>query len=93
MSRPFVVESPEIVHKRQAEHVLVGGDAEVQDLGHYTSLATKMFWATEAEVNAKIIEMQDSGWVLDGEPSMTPIYPPLDLYNMETTAHRHTAIT
>lgn len=90
MSRPFVVESPEISHIRQAEFVYVGGCSEIQELGNYTSKTIKMFWATAAEVNAKVIEIQSDDWVLDGEPSLAPIYMPLDLYNAEFTMHKHT---
>jgi hypothetical protein len=90
MSRPFIVASPEIKHKRQAEFVLIGGSAEVQDLGYFTSKTWSMFWATEAEVNNQITDIVGSGWVLDGEPSLTPIYPTLDLYNAEISAHKHT---
>lgn len=90
MSRPFVVDSPEIKRLRQVEFVLVGGSAEIQELGYYTSKSWKMFWATEAEVNTKITEVTGSGWVLEGDPSMSPIYPPLDLYNAEISAHKHT---
>lgn len=91
MSRPFIVSGPEIKHKRQAEFVLVGGDSEVQDLGYLSTKQWRMFWATEAEVNAQIISILDSGWVLDGEPNLTPIYPPLDLYNADVSAHKHTS--
>lgn len=92
MSRPFVVDGPEITYTRQAEHVCIGGTAEVQQLGMYTSKNYRMFWATEAEVNAKIVEIVDDGWVLDGEPNLSPIYPPLDLYNCEIAAHKHTIL-
>jgi len=91
MSRPFITDTPEIKTKRQAEHVLIGGDSEVQDLGYYTSKQSRMFWATEAEVNAQIVAIQAAGWVLDGEPSLTPIYPPLDLFNVELSYHKHTS--
>ena len=91
MSRPFITDTPEIKHKRQAEHVLVGGGSTVQNLGYYTSKQWRMFWATEAEVNAQIVAIQAAGWVLDGEPSLTPIYPPLDIFNAELSAHKHTS--
>lgn len=90
MSRPFTVAGPEITYIRQAEFVLIGGSSEVQQLGTYTSKNYRMFWATEAEVNAKIVEIIDDGWVLDGDPNLSPIYPPLDLYNAEIAAHKHT---
>lgn len=90
MSRPFVVAGPEISYTRQAEFVLVGGNSEVQELGEYTSKNWRMFWATEAEVNAQIVSIINDGWVLDGEPNLSPIYPPLDLYNAEILAHKHT---
>ena len=89
--RPFITSSPEIKTKRQAEHVLIGGGSEVQDLGYYTSKSWRMFWATEAEVNAQIVSIQAAGWVLDGEPSLTPIYAPLDLFDASIEAHRHTS--
>lgn len=90
MSRPFTVDGPEIKRLRQAEHVFIGGSAEIQELGHFTSKSWRMFWATEAEVNTKITEIVGSGWVLEGDPSISPIYPPLDLYNASIEAHKHT---
>lgn len=90
MSRPFVVDSPEIKYPRLAEFVFIGGSAETQHLGYRTSKSWRMFWATETEVNTKITEIIGSGWVMEGEPSLSPIYPPLDLYNAELTAHKHT---
>lgn len=92
MSMPFVVEGPEIVWERQSEFVLVGGASEIQILGSFTSKTWKMFWATEQEVQDKIAEVQGAGWVLDGDPSLTPIYQPLDCYNAEINAHKHTAV-
>lgn len=89
---PFVVESPEVIHKRQLEFVLIGGNSEVQLLGNYTSKTYKMFWASESEVNAKVAAVQALGWVLDGEPGMIPIYPPLDYYNATFKAHKHTVL-
>lgn len=91
MATPFIVEGPEITHKRQAEFVLVGGTSTTQILGNFTSKGWRMFWATEAQANAKIVEVQNAGWVLEGEPSLTPIYPPLDLYNVEIKGHKYTA--
>lgn len=92
MGMPFIVSSPEITHQRQSEFVLIGGNSETQILGNYTSKNWKMFWATELQVNAKVVEIQAAGWILDGEPGMTPIYPPLDCYNCEIHAHKHTAL-
>jgi hypothetical protein len=92
MSRPFVVDSPEITHIRQAEHVFVGGNAALQNLGNYTSKTIKMFWATAAEINTQITAIHGSGWALDGEPSVTPIYLTLDIYNAELSMHKHTPI-
>lgn len=92
MSMPFIVEGPEIVWKRQSEFVLVGGTSEIQILGNFTSKTWKMFWATEQEVEDKVVEIQNAGWVLEGEPSLTPIYAPLDCYNAEISAHKHTAV-
>lgn len=91
MAMPFIVEGPEIIGKRQSEFVLIGGTSTIQILGNFTSKVWKMFWATEAQVNAKVVEIQNAGWVLDGEPGLTPIYPPLDIYNCEIKAHKHTA--
>lgn len=91
MSRPFIVEGPEIKYKKQAEHVLIGGNSAVQDLGYYTSKSWRMFWATEDEANAQITSIETGGWVLDGEPSLTPIYPPLDIYDVSITAHKYTS--
>lgn len=90
MSRPFISPSPEIKHKRQAEHVLIGGSAAIQDLGYYTTKSWRMFWATEDEISAQITEIIGSGWVLDGEPSLTPIYETLDIYDCSITAHLNT---
>lgn len=90
MSMPFIVDGPEIKHARQAEFVLIGGSAEVQDLGYLTSKSWRMYWATENDVNVQITEIEGSGWVLEGLPSLSPIYPPLDLYNCELAAHKYT---
>ncbi len=90
MSRPFTVEGPEVSYTRQVEFVLVGGGAEVQELGDFTSKNWRMFWATQAEVTAQIESIIGDGWVLDGGPSLSPIYPPLDLYNATIEAHKHT---
>lgn len=91
MSMPFIVEGPETTWKRQSEFVLVGGTSEIQILGKFTLKAWKMFWATEQQIENKVAEIQNAGWVLDGEPSLTPIYPPLDIYNCEIRVHKHTA--
>lgn len=92
MAMPFIVEGPETTWKRQSEFVLIGGTSETQILGNFTSKVWKMFWASAAEVNAKVLEIQNDGWILDGEPGLTPIYPPLDIYNAELRVHKHTAI-
>ncbi len=92
MSMPSIVEGPEIVWKRQSEFVLVGGTSEIQILGNFTSKSWRMFWATAQEVQDKVAEIQGGGWVLDGEPGLTPIYPPLDCYNATIRAHKHTAV-
>lgn len=91
MGMPFIVEGPQVEWKRQAEFVLVGGNSETQILGKYTSKSWRMFWATEAEINAKVVEVQNDGWVLEGGPSLTPIYAPLDCYDATITAHKHTS--
>lgn len=89
MSRPFVVEGPELKILRQVAVPIIDGGQVVQKLGYLVRKPWKMFWATESEIEAKISEIQGSAipgsgpWVLEGDPSITPIYPPLDLYNVE----------
>ena len=91
MAMPFVVEGPEIKRERQGEHVLIDGSAEIQSLGYYTTRSRRLFWATESQVQTHVNAVIGSGWVIDGNPSMTPINPPLDLYNAELTFHMYTA--
>lgn len=83
MARPFVVAGPVLKILRQNVVPLLDGSQVVQSLGYIWRGPIKMFWATAAEIEAKIVEIQATGFVLEGDPSITPIYPPLDLFNAE----------
>lgn len=89
MGMPSIVEGPQVYWRRQAEFVLVGGNSEIQILGTYISKSWRMFWANTTQINDKILEIQNEGWVLEGGPSLTPIYAPLDCYDAIITAHKH----
>ena len=91
MARPFIVIGPVLKIQRQNIVPLLDGSQVVQSLGYIWRGPLRMFWATKDEIEAQISAIQGSGWVLEGDPSPTPIYPPLDLYNVEASFIMYTS--
>lgn len=77
------VRTPRIV-----EHPTLDGGAVIQKLGVRETVTYRYYWITKEEFQAELDNLAEQDWVLDGEPSLTAVAPPLDLYNATIKLHR-----
>lgn len=73
---------------RTVEHPTLDGGAVIQKLGVKETVTYRYYWITKEELQAELDSLLEQAWVLDGEPSLTPVAPPLDLYNANVKLHR-----
>lgn len=87
MSYSKIVDGP-IRIPRIVEHPTLDGGAVLQKLGVRETVTYRYYWIMKEELQAELDGLLGQDWVLDGEPSLTPVVPPLDLYNATVKLHR-----
>jgi hypothetical protein len=85
-----VVDGPLRVSRR-VEHPTLDGGSVIQHLGVRESCTYRFYWITREDFQQElsVLEaMAEQGWVIDGDPAVTPVMEPLDLYNVVVRMHR-----